>query len=85
MHLLGGIIDKLVRLVFTRMKANAKEEIVKYLRGESTFPEEILSTMIGEMEKECVVLQEQADAAQITYNEGPVMLASLNTQYDDII
>ena len=122
MHILDGIIDKLVRQVFTRLKAIPKEEIVniqyqekmaerkallrsvraeyakateelgllkaeiiKALQGESTFPKEILGIMVSEAEKKCAALQEQVDAAQISYNEGQAMLASLNARYDDII
>ena len=121
-HILDGIIDRLVRQLLTRLKAIPKEEIinnqyrermaelqarlcsirgeyakamedmellkvelVKVLRGESSAPKEFLFTMISEAENKCAVLQEQVDAAQIEYNEGQTMLASLNARYDDII
>lgn len=62
-----------------------KVEIIKALRDESTFLKKILGTMIGETEKKCAVLQEQADAAQTSYNEGQIMMVSLNARYDDIV
>lgn len=121
-HILDSIIDKLVRQIFTRMKAVPKEEIlnlqyqekmserkallrtvrseytkaveelemlkaeiIKSLRGESSFPKDILSTMVGEAEKKCSLLQEQLEAAQTAYDEGQAVMASLSTRCDDMI
>lgn len=121
-HLLDSIIDKLVRQIFTRMKAIPKEEIlhlqykekmeerkallrtvrseytkaeeelemlkaeiIKSLRGESTFPKEILSTMVSDSERKCALLQEQLDAAQTAYNEGQEVMTSLSSRYDDLV
>ena len=55
-----------------------KTEIIKSLRGESSFPKDILSTMIGEAEKKCSLLQEQLTAAQAAYDEGQAVMASLS-------
>ena len=121
-HILDGIIDKLVRQIFERMRAVPKGEIVnlrykekmeerklllqtvradyakaaadldmlktevlKSLRGESTFTPELLGSMIAEAETKCTEAQKQFDAAQAAYNEGQAIIDSLNTQYDDII
>ncbi len=121
-HTLDGIIDKLVRQIFERMKAVPKSEIVnvryrakmverknllqavradyakaaadldmlkgeviKSLRGESSFPQDLLGTMVAEAEKKCTEIQGKFEAAQAAYDEGQAVLASLNAQYDDII
>ena len=121
-HLLDDIIDKLVRQIFTRMKAVPKEEIlgiqyqekmgerkallrtvrseytrateelemlkteiIKSLRGESSFPKDILSTMVDEAEKKCSLLQKQLEAAQSAYEEGEAVMASLSASYNDIV
>lgn len=54
-----------------------KIEFIKALWGESFISKDFLITMVSEAEEKCAVLQEQADAAQIAYNEGQTMLASL--------
>ena len=121
-HILDGIIDKLVRQIFERMKAIPKSEIVsaryrekmeqrksllhsvrseyvkaaadlemlkgeviKTIRGESSFSKELLNSLIAEAETKCRELQENLEAAQAAYDEGQAVMASLNTQYNDII
>lgn len=121
-HILNGIIDKLVRQIFVRMKSIPKEEIVnaryrekmeerkgllrtvraeytkaaaeldtlkaeviKALREESAFSKDLLSSMIAETETKCLELQRQFEEAQAAYDEGQVVMAALNAQYDDII
>lgn len=121
-HILDGIIDKLVRQIFERMKSVSKTEIVsiryrdkmaerksllhsiraeyakaaadletlkgeviKTIRGESTFSKELLGSLIAEAEAKCQELQENMETAQAAYDEGKAVLASLNAQYDDII
>ena len=121
-HILDGIIDKLVRQIFERMKAipksdivniryrekmeerksllhsvraeyakaaadleTLKGEVIKTIRGESTFSKELLSSLIAEAEAKCQELQESMKTAQAAYDEGKTVLASLNAQYDDII
>ncbi len=121
-HILDGIIDKLVRQIFERMKAipksdivniryrekmekrksllhsvraeyskaaadleTLKGEVIKTIRGESTFSKELLSSLIAKAEVKCQELQENMETAQAAYDEGKTVLASLNAQYDDII
>ena len=121
-HILDGIIDKLVRQIFERMKAIPKSEIVsaryrekmeqrksllysvrseyvkaaadletlkgeviKTIRGESSFSKELLNSLIAEAEAKCRELQENLEAAQAAYDEGQAVMASLNMQYNDII
>ena len=121
-HILDGIIDKLVRQIFERMKAipksdivniryrekmeerksllhsvraeyakaaadleTLKGEVIKTIRGESTFSKELLSSLIAEAEAKCQELQENMETAQAAYDEGKTVLASLNAQYGDII
>ena len=121
-HILDGIIDKLVRRIFERMKAIPKSdivnlryqekmeerkcllqsvradytkaaheldmlkvEVIKALRGESSFPKNLLGAMVTEAETKCRELQESMEAAQTAYDEGKNVLASLNAQYDEII
>ena len=121
-HILDGIIDKVVRQIFERMKAIPKSEIVniryrekmeerkallksaksdyakaaaeldtlraeviKSLRGESAFSQELLSSLIADGEKKCLTIQHTMEVAQAVYDEGQAMLDALNAQYDDII
>lgn len=121
-HILDGIIDKVVRQIFERMKAIPKSEIVniryrekmeerkallksaksdyakaaaeldtlrteviKSLRGESAFSQDLLSSLIADNEKKCLTIQRTMEAAQAAYGEGQAMLDTLNAQYDDII
>lgn len=62
-----------------------KGEVIKTIRGESTFSKELLSSLIAEAEIRCRELQENMETAQAAYDEGQAVLASLNAQYDDII
>jgi len=119
---LDGIIDKLIRQIFERMRAIPKSEIVgvryqekmkerkallqavradynkasadlailkaevvKSLRGESSFSQDLLSSLIADSETNCLKVKEQLDTAQAAYDEGQEIMASLNAQYDDII
>ena len=119
---LDGIIDKLIRQIFERMRAIPKSEIVgvryqekmkerkallqavradynkasadlamlkaevvKSLRGESSFSQDLLASLIADSETNCLKVKEQLDAAQAAYDEGQAVMASLNAQYDDII
>ena len=121
-HILDGIIDKVVRQIFERMKAIPKSEIVniryrekmeerkvllksaksdyakaaaeldtlraeviKSLRGESAFSQDLLSSLIADNEKKCLTIQRTMEAAQAAYDEGQAVLDALNAQYDDII
>ena len=62
-----------------------KGEVIKTIRGESTFSKELLGSLITEAEAKCRVLQENMETAQAAYDEGQAVLASLGAQYDDII
>lgn len=62
-----------------------KSEILKSLRGESTFPKDVLSSMVSEAKNKCADLQTQLTAAQSAYDEGQAVMASLSAQYDDIL
>ena len=57
-----------------------KSEILKSLQGESTFPKDILSSMVSEAKRKCADLQTQLTAAQSAYDEGQVVMASLSAQ-----
>ncbi len=121
-HIPDGIVDKLVRGIFERMRAVPKSEIVnaryhekmekrkallqavradfnkatadleslrgeviKAIRGESSFSKELLGSLIAEGEASCTKLQEQFNKAQADYDEGKIVLEALNAQYDNII
>ncbi|MCI8331683.1 MAG: recombinase family protein [Clostridiales bacterium] len=62
-----------------------KAEVVKSLRGESSFSQEILNSIIADAEAECNRLKQHFEDAQVAYNEGQELLKSLNAQYDDVI
>ncbi len=57
-----------------------KSEILKSLQGESTFPKDVLSSMVSEAKRKCADLQTQLTAAQSAYDEGQVVMASLSAQ-----
>ena len=121
-HVLDGIIDKVIRQIFERMKAVPKSEIVntryqdkmverkallravkaehtkaaaeldilkaeviKSLRGESSFSQDLLSSLIAESETKCLEVQKRMESAQVAVDEGQAVLDSLNAQYNDII
>ena len=121
-HILDGIIDKVVRQIFERMKAVPKSkivnvryrekmeerkallrsvrtehakaaaemdmlkaEVIKSLRGESAFSQDLIGSLIADAETKCLEVQRQMEAAQAAYDEGQAVLESLNAQYDDII
>ena len=46
---------------------------------------ELLNSLIAEAETKCREFQENLEAAQAAYDEGQAVMASLNTQYNDII
>ena len=62
-----------------------RAEVIKSLRGESAFSQSLLGSLIADAETKCLEVQQQLEAAQAAYDEGQAVLASLNSQYDDII
>ena len=121
-HIPDGIVDKLVRGIFERMRAVPKSEIVnaryrekmeerkallqavradfnkatadleslrgeviKAIRGKSSFSKELLNSLIAEGEASRTKLQEQFNKAQADYGEGKIVLEALNAQYNNII
>ena len=62
-----------------------KADVIKSLRGESAFSQDLLGSLIADAETKCLEVQQQLEAAQAAYDEGQAVLASLNAQYDDII
>ena len=121
-HILDGIIDKVVRQIFERMKAASKSEVVgvryrekmkqqrarlrgvkadytkaaagldalksevvKAIKGESSFSKELLASLILDAERKCQELQAALEKAQADYDAGEATLQSLNSQYDDMI
>ena len=121
-HILDGIIDKVVRQIFERMKAASKSEVVgvryrekmeqqkallrsvkadytkaaaelealksevvKAIKGESSFSKELLASLILDAERKCQELQAALEQAQADYDAGEATLQALNSQYDDMI
>ena len=62
-----------------------RAEVIKSLRGESAFSQELLSSLIADNEKKCLTSQRTMEAAQAAYDEGQAVPDALNAQYDDII
>ena len=62
-----------------------RSEVIKSLRGESTFSQSLLNSLIAEAEAKCLEIQQQLESAQAAYDEGQAVLESLNAQYDDMI
>ena len=65
--------------------ATLRAEVVKSIRGESSFSTDTLGTLIHEAEDRCAALEQKLKSAQAAYDEGQALMASLNTQYDAII
>ena len=62
-----------------------RAEVIKSLRGESAFPQDLLSSLISDCETKCLEVQHSMETTQAAYDEGQAMLDTLNAQYDDII
>lgn len=62
-----------------------KAEVLKTLRRENAFTQELLSALIAETEAKCRQLKSRLEEAQASFDEGKDILALLNAQYDDII
>ena len=62
-----------------------KSEVVKAIKGESSFSKELLSSLISDTEKKCQELQAAFEKAQADYDAGEETLQSLNSQYDEMI
>lgn len=62
-----------------------RAEVIKALRGESAFSQDLLGSLISDCETKCLEVQHTMEAAQAAYDEGQAMLDVLNAQYDDII
>ena len=62
-----------------------KSEVVKAIRGESSFSTEMLSSLISEAGARCAELQDQYEAAQTAYEEGKEVLEDLNKQFNQIV
>ena len=65
--------------------ATLRAEVVKSIRGESSFSTETLGSLLKEAEDRCAALEQQLKSAQAAYDEGQALMASLNRQYDAII
>lgn len=62
-----------------------KSEVVKAIRGESSFTTDILGSLISEAEGKCAELQRQLEEAQAAYENGQTVMDRLGAQYDEII
>jgi len=65
--------------------ATLRAEVVKSIRGESSFSTETLGSLLKEAEDRYAALEHQLKSAQAAYDEGQALMASLNRQYDAII
>lgn len=62
-----------------------KSEVVRAIRGESSFSTDILSSLIHEAEEKCAELQKQLQEAQAVYEDGQAVMEKLSAQYDEIV
>ena len=62
-----------------------KSEVVKSIRGESSFSTEMLSELIAEAENECARLREQCDDAKREVKDTENLLRQLTDNYDELI
>ncbi|MBR2405583.1 MAG: hypothetical protein IKB04_00835 [Clostridia bacterium] len=62
-----------------------KSEVVKSIRGESSFSTEMLSDLIREAESECARLEEQCDDARRDVKDTENLLRQLSDNFDELI
>ena len=62
-----------------------KSEVVKSIRGESSFSTEMLSELIAEAEGECARLREQCDDAKREVKDTENLLRQLSDNFDELI
>lgn len=62
-----------------------KSEVVKSIRGESSFSTEMLSDLIREAESECARLEEQCDDARRDVKDTENLLRQLSDHFDELI
>ena len=62
-----------------------RAEVIKSIRGQSAFTQDLLGSLIAEGETKCLELKKQMDEAQAAFEAGQSVLAGLNAQYDDLI
>ena len=62
-----------------------KSEVVKAIRGESSFSTEMLSELIAEAENECARLREQCDDAKREVKDTENLLRQLTDNFDELI
>lgn len=77
-----------VKADYTKVAAELdalKSEVVKAIKGESSFSKELLASLIFDAERKCQELQAALEQAQADYDAGEATLQSLNSQYDDMI
>ena len=74
-----------MRQSYRRDLETLKGEAIKVIRGGSSFSKELLNSLIAEAEAKCRELQGNLEAAKEAYGEGQAVMASLNTQNNDII
>ena len=55
-----------------------RAEVIKSLRGENAFSQELLGSLVKDAETKCLEVQQQLEAAQQAYEDGQAMLAHLN-------
>lgn len=69
----------------TNELTDLKAEVIKAIRGESSFGTDLLGTLIQEAEAKCVELKQHLDDAKEAYERSQSVMDSLSAQYDDII
>ena len=62
-----------------------RAEVVRSIRGESSFSQELLSSLIKESEEKCMIAKDRLTEAENDYDQGISMMASLASQYDQIL
>ncbi len=62
-----------------------KAEVVKAIRGESAFSQELLSDIIKQAEEKCLQLSQHWQAAEASYQQSSITMKELEKQYDAIM
>ncbi len=69
----------------TNELTDLKAEVIKAIRGESSFGTDLLGTLIQEAEEKCAKIKQKYDDAKEDYERGQSVMDTISAQYDDII
>ena len=69
----------------TNELTDLKAEVIKAIRGESSFSTDLLGTLIQEAEAKCAEIKLRYEDAKEAYERGQSLMDAISAQYDSII